>query len=229
MSSTVMRNSVIALILACFAVVAALACAAEEPAAPQAPAAPRAPEPAVVPAPAPAIVPVAPHVPNVPQPAAPARPATLPEAPTAPGVTGSAPSAQPRSAPADTEGAMATAEYIPPVQEPGVPLLYGEGYSPRPTKFSENPRFAALVREGSLPPVEQRLPHPEDVFVYAPVDEIGIYGGDARLWGSRLFNNLMTGLAVGGTCTEWDKRRPELLPLPLASPLARARTDGSTP
>ena len=109
MSSTVMRNSVIALILACFAVVAALACAAEEPAAPQAPAAPRAPEPAVVPAPAPAIVPVAPHVPNVPQPAAPARPATLPEAPTAPGVTGSAPSAQPRSAPADTEGAMATA------------------------------------------------------------------------------------------------------------------------
>ena len=60
------------------------------------------------------------------------------------------------------------------------------------------------MREGSLPPVEQRLPHPEDVFVYAPVDEIGIYGGDARLWGSRLFNNLMTGLAVGGTCTEWD-------------------------
>ena len=99
---------------------------------------------------------------------------------------------------------MATAEYVPPVQEPGVPLLFGEGYSPRPTKFSENPRFAALVREGSLPPVEQRLPHPEDVFVYAPVDEIGIYGGGARLWGSRLFNNIMTGLSVGGTCAEWD-------------------------
>ena len=204
MSYTVTRKNVFALILASLAVTAILACAAEEPAAPEAPAPARAAEPAVVPAPAPAIEVVEPQAPQAPQQAAPARPATLPEAPTAPGVTGSAPSAAPRSAPEAMEGAMTAAEYVPPVQEPGIPLLFGEGYSPKPTKFSENPRFAAMVREGSLPPVEQRLPHPEDVFVYPPVDEIGIYGGNGRLWGSRLFNNIMTGLAVGGTCAEWD-------------------------
>ena len=49
-----------------------------------------------------------------------------------------------------------------------------------PTNFSEAPSLAALVRAGSLPAVEDRLPVAEDVFVVAPVDAIGEYGGTWR-------------------------------------------------
>ena len=229
MSHMVTRRNVIALLLACLAITSALACEVQEPEAPAAPQAARAAAPAAVPEPAPALAPVEVPAPQAPQQAAPARPATLPEAPTGPSVTGAAPSAAPRTAPEAMAAAMTAADYVPPVQEPGVPLLFGEGYSPKPTKFSENPRFAAMVREGSLPPVEQRLPHPEDVFVYPPVDEIGIYGGDARLWGSRLFNNIMTGLAVGGTCAEWDNDGLSYYPATCKSLQHERGTGESTP
>ena len=38
--------------------------------------------------------------------------------------------------------------------------------------------LAALVREGKLPPVEERLPDPP--LVLNTVDEIGVYGGELR-------------------------------------------------
>jgi len=49
-----------------------------------------------------------------------------------------------------------------------------------PTTFSEAPSLAALVKAGSLPAVEDRLPVAEDVFVVAPVHAIGEYGGTWR-------------------------------------------------
>jgi peptide/nickel transport system substrate-binding protein len=49
-----------------------------------------------------------------------------------------------------------------------------------PTTFNEAPSLAALVKAGSLPAVEDRLPVAEDVFVVAPVDAIGEYGGTWR-------------------------------------------------
>ena len=49
-----------------------------------------------------------------------------------------------------------------------------------PTSFSEAPMLAALVSAGTLPAVEDRLPVAEDVFVVAPVDDIGEYGGTWR-------------------------------------------------
>jgi peptide/nickel transport system substrate-binding protein len=49
-----------------------------------------------------------------------------------------------------------------------------------PTKFSEAPSLAALVSAGSLPAIEDRLPVAADVFVVAPVDAIGEYGGTWR-------------------------------------------------
>ena len=49
-----------------------------------------------------------------------------------------------------------------------------------PTTFSEAPSLAALVKAGSLPAVEDRLPAAEDVFVVAPVAAIGEYGGTWR-------------------------------------------------
>ena len=50
----------------------------------------------------------------------------------------------------------------------------------RPTKFNESPLMAQYVAAGKLPPLEERLPVPEDVFVERPMEEIGIYGGTYR-------------------------------------------------
>jgi len=69
-------------------------------------------------------------------------------------------------------------KYVPEPQIPGVYWDYV--YSgPLPTKFGENPRFAEMVRQGKLPPVEKRLP--EDFKVSQPPDGIGQYGGIWRI------------------------------------------------
>ena len=49
-----------------------------------------------------------------------------------------------------------------------------------PKTFSEAPTLADLVKAGSLPPVEERLPDPEDLMVIAPLHEAGQYGGTWR-------------------------------------------------
>ena len=41
--------------------------------------------------------------------------------------------------------------------------------------------LAALVAQGKLPAVEERLPIMEDVYIIAPPDEIGVYGGIMQL------------------------------------------------
>jgi peptide/nickel transport system substrate-binding protein len=46
-----------------------------------------------------------------------------------------------------------------------------------PTSFNEAPMLAEMVAAGELPPLEERLPKPEDVLVIKPVHEIGKYGG----------------------------------------------------
>src|SRR5262245_12941912 len=58
-----------------------------------------------------------------------------------------------------------------------------------PGKLAEAPQLAALVKDGKLPPVEQRLPR--SPIVIQPVEAVGKYGGDWR-----------TGL-VGGQDTAW--------------------------
>ena len=49
-----------------------------------------------------------------------------------------------------------------------------------PKVFKEAPMLAELVKAGKLPPVEKRLPDPEDLMVVKPVKEIGKYGGRWR-------------------------------------------------
>lgn len=49
-----------------------------------------------------------------------------------------------------------------------------------PTEFAEAPMLAELVTAGDLPPVEERLPDPEDLMVFQPLHEIGKYGGTWR-------------------------------------------------
>ena len=46
------------------------------------------------------------------------------------------------------------------------------------SKFSETPQLADLVKQGKLPPVEQRLP--KNPLVVTPYEEVGQYGGNLR-------------------------------------------------
>ncbi|HRU33097.1 MAG TPA: ABC transporter substrate-binding protein, partial [bacterium] len=45
-------------------------------------------------------------------------------------------------------------------------------------KYSEAPMLADLVKQGKLPPVEQRIP--KNPLVVTPVEEVGQYGGTWR-------------------------------------------------
>ena len=67
-----------------------------------------------------------------------------------------------------------------PLVAPGEFPSYANYQGPKPTKFYESPMSFQLVKQGELPPVEERLPHPEDIKVLQPVDEIGEYGGTYR-------------------------------------------------
>jgi len=49
---------------------------------------------------------------------------------------------------------------------------------PAPTKYNESPIFAAMVKAGTLPPVEERLP--DEPMVVNVVERIGDYGGTWR-------------------------------------------------
>ena len=51
---------------------------------------------------------------------------------------------------------------------------------PVPKEFGQAPELAKLVEEGKLPPVEERLPKPEDLYVVEPNEKIGKYGGTLR-------------------------------------------------
>jgi peptide/nickel transport system substrate-binding protein len=64
-----------------------------------------------------------------------------------------------------------------------VVVLLASGVSAQdavPTSFSEAPMLAELVASGALPPVEERLPVPEDIMVVPVVERIGEYGGTWR-------------------------------------------------
>ena len=170
----------LAFIVVIVATVAALACESSEeqeqplPAAAAAPAAP-----AAAPAEAQAVDLPAPQAQQQPAPAAPARAAEQPEAAMGTGAGGAAPAAAAREGQDPTE-AMVAFKYEAPKLEPGdYPSHQWDG--PIPTKFNESPQSAALARSGQILPLEERLPVHEDIWVIAPYDEIGVYGGNMRI------------------------------------------------
>jgi len=55
-----------------------------------------------------------------------------------------------------------------------------EAQGPPPTQFSQAPQFEKMVENGELPPVKERIPLPEDLYVVKPNEKIGQYGGSVR-------------------------------------------------
>ena len=58
--------------------------------------------------------------------------------------------------------------------------------------YSESPMLTALVDDGTLPPVEQRLP--DDPAVAVPLESVGVYGGTAKFDGTFFRSLLKRGL-----------------------------------
>ena len=142
---------------------------APAPAPAQAPAAAPAPAPAPVAAPAPA-APAPSMIKPAPAPPPPPPPAARPIIPATCYIKGQQVSACPEASPHT---------WIAPTIPPGDFAVWQyEGV--RPTKFYESPMSAQLVKEGKLPPLDERVPVPDDRMYSAPHDEIGTYGGVGR-------------------------------------------------
>lgn len=144
--------------------------------------------PAAAPAPAPA-------------PAAPAAaPAPAPKVIPAPPPTKALPAPQAAPAAAATGTSKAELGYTPFTAKPiGPDEFFTKVYTgPRPTKFTENPMFAELVKNGQpcgsmntsykdftpsgvCPSLMDRLPDVDDILVKNIPEEIGTYGGTKRI------------------------------------------------
>jgi len=81
-----------------------------------------------------------------------------------------------------------SAEKMPSAKYYATPSDYQKATGKRITRFSESPDLAELVKQGKLPPVEQRLP--KEPLVVGPIEKIGKYGGELHTatlsysWGS---------------------------------------------
>ena len=182
MKDRIWKYSLAAAFAAVVLAVVGIACAAEEPADPQQPAAARAAAPAAEAAYPAGEVPEAPS--QVQQQPAPAAPAMAPQQP-APAQAAAA-AAGTTAGPAartgeDPSTVMEEYMYMAPDLEPGAyPATRFCDHCPTPAKFNESPASAALARQGAILPLDQRLAVPEDVLIYMPGDEIGLYGGQMR-------------------------------------------------
>ncbi|MDE2824016.1 MAG: hypothetical protein OXK79_11000, partial [Chloroflexota bacterium] len=168
MKDRIWKYSLAAAFAAVVLAVVGIACAAEEPADPQQPAPARAAAPAAEAAYPAGEVPEAPS--QVQQQPAPAAPAMAPQQP-APAQAAAA-AAGTTAGPAARTGedpAMAMEEYMymAPKLEPGAyPATRFCDQCPTPAKFNESPSSAALARQGTILPLDQRLAVPEDVLIY---------------------------------------------------------------
>ncbi len=115
---------------------------------------------------------------------APAAEAPAAEAPAAEAPAAEAPAAETPAEATEAPAAEAPAEEEAPLGASLVGTIEGPeiitNVDEYPTEFSEAPMLAEMVAAGTLPPVEDRLPSPEDVLVIKPLNEIGKYGGTWR-------------------------------------------------
>ena len=181
MWSRLAKIKYLAFFVVALTLIAGLACAADED------------EPAAAPAPA-APAPAAP-APAAPAPAAPAPAAP---APAAPAPAAPAPTA-PAAVMAPAGGCFILGDRVtdcPPLsphtwQQPleviGEFWQYQGYQGPRPTTWYESPMAYQLVKAGKLPPLDDRVPPPEERGIAQGPDGIGWYGGTIRYTATSLY------------------------------------------
>ena len=62
----------------------------------------------------------------------------------------------------------------------------------------ESPLLTRMVEEGLIPPLAERLPVPDDIYVVEPNDQIGRYGGTARTFNAAGENRPYTAMHLMG-------------------------------
>jgi len=112
---------------------------------------------------------------------------------------GQAAGAQPTTAAAPTAAAGAQTGAAPAAQPTSAAPAQAVA---KPGSYKEAPQVAQMVKDGKLPPVEQRLP--ENPLVVQPIEEIGQYGGTWR----RAFTGVADFHAFGRTVYESMLRWP---------------------
>jgi peptide/nickel transport system substrate-binding protein len=101
--------------------------------------------------------------------------ACSPSAPAQPAATSAAPKPTTAAPPAAATAAPTSA---PAAAATKAPATTPAAAASAPTKYAEAPALADLVKQGKLPPVDQRLP--ASPLVVQPIEEIGQYGGTWR-------------------------------------------------
>ena len=70
-----------------------------------------------------------------------------------------------------------------------------------------------MVKAGTLPKLEDRMVHPEDIYVFAGPDELGVYGGTNRITSHSAYSWLGWNFTGGmGTCYSEDTDRLQSWP-----------------
>lgn len=108
-------------------------------------------------------------------PAPPPSPTSGPASPASP-TSGAAAPAAPTTAAAPAKPQAMGAQLVGKLEGPEII----RDVSKFPKSFKEAPQLAELVKAGKLPPVEKRLPAPEELMVLKPAHSIGKYGGTWR-------------------------------------------------
>jgi peptide/nickel transport system substrate-binding protein len=123
------------------------------------------------------------------------------------GAATAAPAAKPTVAAAAATPA-AKAEATPAAKGAITPAAKGAAV---PTSFKEAPALATLVKDGKLPPVEQRLP--SEPMVITPIDTVGVYGGQWRTGTTGTADTAWFGRTIGyESLVRWDAEWKTIVP-----------------
>jgi peptide/nickel transport system substrate-binding protein len=111
----------------------------------------------------------------------------------------------------DGAGMVPVEATLAPVQGIDTPVHRVEEWGDRPRQFAEAPDLAARVREGILPPVEERLP--ENPLVIVPLEQPGPFGGVWRRFGTGVDDiRIATARLTYEGFIRWDATGTKLLP-----------------
>ena len=205
MTNKIWKYSAAIAVTAVVLTAAAIACAAQEPEEPAQPAAPAAAAPAAAaPFPSDQAAPKAPsQVQQLPAAAAPAMAPALPEpAQAAAAVGGGGTGPLPDRTGSDDDSM--TPDAMPYMAEKIQPGGFGTAFhiitgtsneNITQVPYRESPMSAALVAQGAILPVDERLPDWQNVFILPPGDEVGVYGGSLRT--TRAGNITQTDMGMG--------------------------------
>src|SRR5438093_4067004 len=98
-----------------------------------------------------------------------------------------------------------------PTAAPGGPAPASTAAGAPPGKYKESPDLAQLVKDGKLPPIEQRLP--KEPMVITPIEKVGTWGGAWRTGTLGPSDSAWFGRTIGyESLVRWDVDWKNIVP-----------------